>query len=395
MRKPQHQRIAGKTICLATLAVGLLLGGGEGTARAQDQPTGAAHTYSNPILDQNFADPAALRDGDTLYAYATGAIGGGYFPVSHSTDFVTWTPPTPAMTAKPSWASGKGFWAPDVIADRGADGKVKRYLMYYTAVAAAGPQRRRGHCLDVAVSASPSGPFQELMEADGVTPRPPLVCGLGYRNIDPAPFHDINPASAEHGKWYLFWGSEQGQPVLRKQLSSADITKWENPSAAPEPVLTTGAMGTYQHLREGAYVIFRTKEFTKADSDYYYLFTSGFNCCPALPVHNAYAVSVARSRSVDGPWTPYAGPAGSGDAILHFNSTWGNPGGNGVFQDGAGNDWMLYHARPDAKKERVLLMDPIVYVDGWPRVNPNAASPDSPSISGQQLPARYHGQRNR
>ena len=378
---------------LAFAVMSALLGSCAAVAGAQTAPAQSAQTYSNPVLNTVFADPAAMRDGETLYAYATGLIGGGYFPVSSSTDLVHWTKPTPALTTKPSWAAGTGFWAPTVIPDPHQSGPAKRYLMYYSAITS-DPQYHRGHCIGVAESTSPLGPFHELKQMDGVTPRLPLACGLSYRNIDPAPFHDTNPASASYGKWFLFWGSGQGQPVLRKQLSSADITQWEEPSATPTPVLTAGAAGTYQHLREGAYVIFRTKGFTRADADFYYIFTSGFNCCPGPGVENDYAVSVVRSKSLDGPWEVYSGPAGSGDAILHFNGTWGNPGGNEIFKDGAGNDWIIYHARAASGGPRVLLIDPITYIDGWPRVNPdptkvNGETPDSPSITGQHRPVAH------
>ncbi len=336
-----------------------------------------------------------MTDGGTLYAYATGLLDGGYFPMTSTQDFVNWTRPVPAMTTKPSWAANKGFWAPTVIAEKDGRGAVKRYVMYYSAITK-DPRFRAAHCIGVAESSSPRGPFHELMQPDGRTPRLPLVCGPGYRNIDPAPFRDTNPTSPTFGRWFLFWGSEQGQPVLRKELSAADITRWQDPAAPPMPVLNAGPAGTYQHLREGAFVIFRKKEFTHADADYYYLFTSGFNCCPGPAVQNAYAVSVSRSRSLDGPWESYTGPAGSGNSILHFNSVWGNPGGNGIFQDGAANDWMIYHARAQSGGTRVLLIDPITYIDGWPRVNPQRAlspgeSPDSPSTEREQRPVEYSG----
>ncbi len=393
----------GKGTTLAALTASLLLGCLPSAAIAQDSVSAAAGTYSNPVLNESFADPSSLRVGNTLYAYATGVIGTGYFPVSTSTDFVNWTAPMASMPDMPSWATA-AFWAPTVMEDPNSSGKAKRYIMYFTATTnnnkqgqipspAGSPTKNPnlliGHCLGVAVADSPTGPFKELKDANN-NPRQPLVCGTGYRNIDPMPFHD-----PKTGNWYLFWGSEQGEPILKKQLSSADLTKWQDPSTGSDTVLAAGPAGTHQRLVEGAYVIFRDHTINKSSDgrDYYYLFTSGNNCCS--PDQTVYAVSVARSTSLDGPWTYYKNPKGFDNTILHYNSTWGNPGGNGIFEDGKGGDWMIYHAvrsatvKPGAHGVRVLLIDPVTYVGGWPRVNPNAANPDSPSVSGQGVPAPY------
>jgi arabinan endo-1,5-alpha-L-arabinosidase len=46
------------------------------------------------------------------------------------------------------------------------------------------------------------------------------------------------------------------------------------------------------------------------------------------------------------------------------------PGHNSVIRDEAGQDWMFYHAIDSGRRGegRVMLMDKIVYKDGWPVV---------------------------
>jgi arabinan endo-1,5-alpha-L-arabinosidase len=117
----------------------------------------------------------------------------------------------------------------------------------------------------------------------------------------------------------------------------------------------------YRRLVEGAWVHHR--------GGYYYLFYSGDNCCGPR-AH--YAALVARSRSASGP---FEAPAG---AILERRGHWGAPGHNSVVRDARGDDWIVYHAvdarRPRASAadeintRRVMLLDRLVYRDGWPRV---------------------------
>jgi arabinan endo-1,5-alpha-L-arabinosidase len=64
--------------------------------------------------------------------------------------------------------------------------------------------------------------------------------------------------------------------------------------------------------------------------------------------------------------------------ILERSPAWNAPGHNSVVRDARGDDWIVYHAvdprRPsgapgaDPNTRRVLLMDRLVYRDGWPAV---------------------------
>jgi arabinan endo-1,5-alpha-L-arabinosidase len=320
-------------------------------------------TYSNPVIDVDFPDPATLSapDGST-FVYATqGEAAGGpmrNLRVAHSRDLTHWHMLGDALPVKPSWASKtQDFWAPHVIA---ADG---RYFLYYSAKPdAALSDKERGLCLGVATSSRPQGPFVDSGR--------PLQCGPGFVNIDPMAFDD--PAT---GKRLLYWGSGFG--AIKVQELGADRLSFA-PGSAPVDLVTIIKDDTptnYQRLIEGAWVVTR--------GGYYYLFYSGDNCC-GPKAH--YAVMVARSRSATGPFETLAAATGAPNSvILSANAAWIAPGHNAIVTDARGDDWIVYHAvdarRPRARPgdevntRRIMLIDRIAWVDGWPRVQGPSSGP--------------------
>ena len=65
-------------------------------------------------------------------------------------------------------------------------------------------------------------------------------------------------------------------------------------------------------------------------------------------------------------------------SILEASADWIAPGHNAITTDRNGDDWIVYHAvdarRPRARDSdeintrRIMLIDRIEWVDGWPRV---------------------------
>ena len=321
-------------------------------------PSAAApvsRTYVNPVLDENFPDPAVLRAPDGFYyVYATQGEHGGRMlniQVARSRDLVSWEHLGDALPAKPGWASRtQDFWAPHVSHHDG------RYYLYYSAKPdAALTDTGRGLCLAVATAARPEGPY--------VDTGAPLQCGEGFVNIDPFAYDD--PAT---GKRLLYWGSGFG-PIKVQELAPDRISF--APSSRPVDlvaVVRNEDPANYQRLVEGAWILRR--------NGWYYLFYSGDNCC-GPKAH--YAVMVARSRSATGPFhTLGEATGGAGSVILEANERWIAPGHNSVVEDAAGGYWMLYHAvdarRPrskasdDVNTRRVMLLDRLRIVDGWPRI---------------------------
>jgi arabinan endo-1,5-alpha-L-arabinosidase len=332
-------------------------------------PSTPAATYENPVLDSDFPDPAVLRARDGFYyVYATQGTHDGRMhniQAARSRDLVHWERLGDALPAKPVWASRtQDFWAPHVHEAGGL------YYLYYSAKPdAALTDTSRGLCLAVATADRPEGPFTDIGR--------PLQCGEGFVNIDPFAYDD--PAS---GRRLLYWGSGFG-PIKVQELAPDRMSF--APGSRPVdlvPVIRSEDPANYQRLVEGAWITRR--------GGFYYLFYSGDNCCGP----NAhYALMVARSRSATGPFETLAEATGAPNSvILERRGNWIAPGHNAVAEDARGRHWLLYHAvdsrRPrtretdDVNTRRVMLIDPIVWRDGWPRVEGNG-----PSTGPQPAPA--------
>lgn len=308
-----------------------------------------APTYSNPIIDADFPDPAIIRAEDgNYYVYATqGGEPMRNVQVARSSDLVEWQMLGDALPIKPSWASQtQDFWAPAVSYAGG------NYYLYYSAKPdAALKDPKQGLCLAVATARRPEGPFVDIGK--------PLQCGDGFINIDPFAYDD--PAT---GRKLLYWGSGFG--AIKVQELADDRISFKAGSKPVDliPTIKTEDPAEYQRLVEGVWVTRR--------NGYYYLFYSGDNCC-GPKAH--YAVMVARSTRATGPFELRPRPL---YLVVEANKLWMAPGHNAVMEDDAGEHWILYHGvdrqRPrtkptdDINTRRVLLMDRLQWRDGWPEV---------------------------
>jgi arabinan endo-1,5-alpha-L-arabinosidase len=315
--------------------------------------------YANPVLDSDFPDPAVIRARDgSYYVYATQGSGPDgkmlNIQVARSRDLVTWRRLGDALPAKPAWASRtQDFWAPHVAEHHGI------YYLYYSAKPdEALADQTKGLCLAVATARRPEGPFTDVGK--------PLHCGPGFINIDPMAFDD--PAS---GRRLLYWGSGFG-PIKVRELASDRISF--APGSVAVDLVHPVKGGDYQALVEGAWVI--------RQGPYFYLFYSGDNCC-GPKAH--YAVMVARSRSATGPFQTLASATSArSSVILERDGRWIAPGHNSMIRDSSDADWILYHAvdgrRPRTKPgdeintRRVMLLDRIVWRNGWPRIEGDGPS---------------------
>jgi arabinan endo-1,5-alpha-L-arabinosidase len=198
----------------------------------------------------------------------------------------------------------------------------------------------------------------------------PLECGEGFVNIDPMAFDD--PASGKH---LLYWGS--GFAPLRVQELGADRMSFAPGSAPKDLVWPNPVKGAFPVLVEGSWMIRR--------GDFYYLFYSGDNCCGTKA---NYAVMVARSRSATGPFETLEQATGKPHSIvLEKRGYWFAPGHNSVVTDAVGQDWIVYHAvdsrRPrekasdDINTRRVMLIDRISWIGGWPVIDGPSATPEA------------------
>lgn len=299
--------------------------------------------YANPVIDEDFPDPMVLRARDgTYYAYGTQRFAEDRVfnvPVYQSRDLVHWKFLGDAMPEKPAWTRDtQNIWAPHVLEDGG------RFYLYFSGER----NGRRGHGVGVATASSPAGPFEG-------EPRY-LAAGEGFENIDPMPFDD--PAT---GKKYLYWGSGF-RPIKVRELTE-DRLRFK-PGEARD--VLPPADRPYERLIEGAWVVHR--------DGWYYLFYSGDDCCSDPP---KYVTLVARSRSATGPFERLADATGEPDSvILGDGPRWKGTGHNAIVTDGAGQEWIVYHARDERRPflpggkavRRPLLIDRLAWRDGWPVV---------------------------
>jgi len=311
----------------------------------QEQPQ--SRRYTNPVFEPILADPSVIRDPKSgqFYAYGTednwgDGHGRRLVPILRSADLVNWTYVGDAFTAKPSWKTSGGLWAPDVNYVNG-----HYYLYYsYSTWGDANPG------IGLAIATGPAGPFIDQgklfdsKEAD--VPN----------SIDPLYYE-------ENGKKYLFWGSFSD-------------------------TATQGVHGV-ELSADGRWVPDLTKKFKIAAGDfeavmihkrgnYYYFLGSKGSCCEGA--NSKYNVRIARSTNLKGPYRDKEGndiaQRGNGTLFLQGNDVFVGPGHNArILKDDTGMDWLIYHGI-DKKQgrvstgsnRRVLLLDRVTWKDGWPEI---------------------------
>jgi arabinan endo-1,5-alpha-L-arabinosidase len=321
--------------------------------------------YVNPVLDQDFPDPALIQTGDGYYyAYATQTLRDGEWiniQVARSRNLVDWEYLGDALPEKPVWArTTQDFWAPSVIYDGST------YLMYYSATPDVYHHHERGHGLAVATSKSPAGPFVDIGR--------PLLQGEGFEFIDPMAYDD--PATGKH---LLYWGS--GFQPIKVQELGPDRVSFAPGTEPVDLIAPNGRKGAFPRLVEASWVL--------RYEDHYYLFYSGDNCCGP---DAEYGVMVARSKSATGPFETLEQAKGVPHSLMLFRSElWLAPGHNSIAIDKAGQVWIVYHAidtnRPRQRQQdeinsrRILLIDRILWKDGWPYVGTPSDEPRSAPVT--------------
>ena len=267
--------------------------------------------------------------GKDYWATATSSEWGPQFPLLHSTDLVNWEQTGDVFAHRPDWAVGN-FWAPEISQYKG------RYYIYYVG-------HKRGGPLAVAVATAdkPSGPY---------TDHGPMIA-QEHGSIDPVPCVD------EKGAPYLVWKDDnnsvhQTTTIWAQPLDEAGIKLTGQPTA-----LIHNDADWEGALVEGPFVLKR--------GDWFYLFYSGSGCCGS---GCNYALGVARSHSLLGPWEK--NPA---NPILTGNDDWKCPGHGSIVADERGRYWLLYHAysaRSSVYTGREAMLDEVMFgTNDWPTIN--------------------------
>lgn len=296
----------------------------------------AQPTYDNPVVAGDFPDPTVIRTGQDYWAATTSGGWAPLFQILHSRDLVNWRVAGSVFRESPDWPTwARGdYWAPELSEHRG------RFYVYYTARRAEA-DRRGTLCVAVASAGAPAGPY---------TDHGPLVC-------QEAGSIDAYATTDERGRRYLLWkedGNDRNRPTpIWAQPLSEDGLKLEG---EPKELIRNDATWE-RHVVEGPYVFRR--------GGWFYLFYSGNACCGR---GCNYALGVARSQKLLGPWEKF-----SGNPIMTGNESWKCPGHGTVVDDGRGRHFYMYHAyhpRDFVYVGRQALVDEITWgPDGWPTIN--------------------------
>lgn len=302
----------------------------------------AADKYSNPVIDYSLPDPSIIKGEDGyFYLYATEDIRN--LPIHRSKDLVNWEFVGTAFTdaTRPDFEPEGGIWAPDInkIGDK--------YVLYYSMSVWGGEWTCGIGC---AVSDRPEGPFKD--------------CGMMFRSNGIKVQNSIDPfyIIEDNGHKYLFWGSFRG--IYAIELSEDGLSL--KSGSSPVQIAGTAYEGTYIHKRGG----------------YYYMFASIGSCCEGLK--STYTTVVGRSTSLFGPYLDKKGQSmmdNHHEILIHKNDSFVGTGHNSeIVSDNAGTDWLFYHAVSVANPDgRVLMLDKIDWIDGWPSVEGN-----SPSVKSEK-----------
>ena len=289
----------------------------------------AAETYQNPVVPGDFPDPSVIRVGKEYWATTTSSEWGPQFPLLKSADLVNWELAGSVFAHRPSWASAN-FWAPEISEYQG------RCFVYYVGRKINGPL-----AVGVAIAPKPGGPYVD---------HGPLVAQPAG-SIDPVPVTD------ENGRRYLVWkedGNSRRQPTVL----------WAQPLAETGDRLVDEPRELFRNDApwEGAVV---EGPFVVRRDGWFYLFYSGNACCGRAC---DYALGVARSRALLGPWEK--NPA---NPILAGNAAWKCPGHGSIVQDANSRYWLLYHAYSATNSiytGREALLDEVKFeTSGWPTIN--------------------------
>jgi arabinan endo-1,5-alpha-L-arabinosidase len=310
-----------------------------------DPPSSADTLYQNPLFEPDLADPSFVRAPDGwFYAYGTEndwATGVHRItPIVRSKTLTKWEYVGDAFAAKPTWKSDGGIWAPQIVYRNGT------YYLYYSFSLWGDSNPGVG----LATSAYPYGPFKDegkVLDA--------ASSGVG-NSIDQ---YFIEVGSGRSKKFYLFWGSFRG--IYGIEMSDDMKTT----VGAKFQIAGDNFEATYIHPKDGKF----------------YFFGSTNSCCEGK--NSRYRVTVAVASSITGPYKTKAGVdiianGLTGTPFLDgsVESGWVGPGHNSeIITDDHGRDFILYHAidytndlLPGGATRRPLMMDEVLWVDGWPTI---------------------------
>jgi xylan 1,4-beta-xylosidase len=316
--------------------------------------------YRNPVVAGDYPDPSVARAGDVYWAATTTGDWAPHFALLRSRDLVNWEKVGYVFQTRPAWAKGD-FWAPEVVNDGG------RFFVYYAARRDEGPKKRGTLCVAVATATTPAGPYAD---------HGPLVCQIpergGVGSIDPAFVRD------ERGRPFLVWKADgnDARPMQPTSIYAQPLSEDGTRLLGKRKEILRNDAGWEGIAIEGSFLLRR--------GGWFYHFYSGNACCGRAC---NYALGVARSRHLLGPWEKYAR-----NPIIAANRDWQCPGHGSIVETPDGRDFLLYHSyrqrRDTFSVGREAVLDEVKWgADGWPVVDegrgPSSVAPVPLGVAGR------------
>lgn len=302
--------------------------------------------FRNPVLPGDHADPSVLRDGDTWYKVSSSFHYDPGLVIWKSHDLVSWEPVGPALRK----ALGS-VYAPDIVKHDG------RFFIYF-----------------------PVANFELLAELQrGKTPDRPIIAnyvihadrieGPWSDPVDLQIYDGIDPGHVvgEDGKRYLFISEGRLVPLsddgLRRTGKAEKVYDgWHYPE---DWVVEAFALESPKVVRRGGW---------------FYMFSAqGGTAGPPT----GHMVTVARSRSVRGPWEN--SPLNPMVRTLSAHEPWWSRGHATAVEGPAGDWWLVYHAYENGFRTlgRQMILEPFEWTaDGWPRATGGDLSRPLPKPRG-------------
>lgn len=251
------------------------------------------------VLKGDYPDPSVIKVGDTYYASATSSNWFPAFPIFKSSDLVHWQQQGYVFNKLPEWADYY-FWAPELSYDNG------KVWVYYAA------HKKGGNlCIGVASAESPLGPFKDLG---------PLVC-------EPDGSIDAFPQRDENGKLYLIWKEDANSINKPTSIWAEEMSESRTSLIGKKVELFRNDKPWEGNLVEGAAIM--------RHGNYFYAFFAGAGCCGA---NCNYAIGIARSVNLLGPWEKY-----NDNPVLKNINDW-ICSGHGTPIEKDGKFYFLHHA---------------------------------------------------
>jgi xylan 1,4-beta-xylosidase len=288
--------------------------------------------YRNPVVPGDHPDPTVLKDGNDYYMTFSSFQSYPGAVIWHSTDLVNWAPVGPALQRDIGTV-----WAMDLVKHEG------RYYLYIPSL------RDEGTAIHVIHADDIRGPWSDPVDL--------ALPGC----IDPG--HVVG----EDGRRYLFVNG-----VRRVRLSDDGLST----DGPLEPACTP-----WRYPDDWVVEMFAPEgpKLLRRDGWFYLVSAVGGTSGPPT----SHMVTVARSRSVHGPWQdcPH-------NPIVHTRSAdepWWSRGHATVVEGPAGDWWMLYHGYENGLRTlgRQTLLEPIEWTaDGWFRARGGDLSAPLPKPRG-------------